>query len=185
MARGPIAMDRLRYIPETGMVIYKLPRFHKGIKSNVICMTALDFMTRLADHIPLRGQKQIRYYGWVASRLRPKRVKLGEIKRLPAPSDGRSSSTWARMIRKVFEVDPLVCPKCGAEMEIIAFIMDDHVIRKILEHLEIDAKLPVPAPSRAPPGVQEEFVCPDEEQAPVGWDDEWPEDPSFEDELTA
>ena len=31
------------------------------------------------------------------------------------------------------------------------------VIRKILEHLEIDAKLPVPAPSRAPPGVQEEL----------------------------
>ena len=189
---------RNRYIPETGMVLYKLPRFHKGIKSNVICMTALDLITRLADHIPRKGQKQIRYYGWVASRLRPKRVKIGEIKPLPAPSGGGSSSTWARMIRKVHEIDPLMCPRCGAEMEVIAFIMDDHVIRKILDHLELDAKLPVPAPSRAPPRVQEEIdwpdeqeptepdeSWPDEEQAPAGWDDEWPENPPFDDELTA
>ena len=101
MARGPIALDRLRYIPETGMVLYKLPRFHKGIKSNVICMTAIDFMTRLADHVPLRGQKQIRYYGWVASRLRPKRLEIGDVRLLPAQPSSGSSSTWSRMIQKV------------------------------------------------------------------------------------
>ncbi|MBM3285170.1 MAG: hypothetical protein FJY81_04795 [Candidatus Aminicenantes bacterium] len=31
---------------------------------------------------------------------------------------------WAEMIRKVFEVDPLVCPQCQSQMRIIAFITD-------------------------------------------------------------
>lgn len=31
-------------------------------------------------------------------------------------------SRWAAMIQKVFEVDPLVCPKRGGQMRIIAFI---------------------------------------------------------------
>jgi hypothetical protein len=31
---------------------------------------------------------------------------------------------WAEMIRKVYEVSPLVCPKCRGEMRIIAFITD-------------------------------------------------------------
>jgi len=34
------------------------------------------------------------------------------------------SRGWAEMIRKVYEVDPLICPKCGAEMKLIAFIED-------------------------------------------------------------
>jgi hypothetical protein len=31
---------------------------------------------------------------------------------------------WAEMIRKAYEVDPLVCPECGGRMKIIAFITD-------------------------------------------------------------
>jgi len=39
---------------------------------------------------------------------------------------------------KLFEVDPLLCPKCGGSMRIIAFIEDYKVIRKILDWLGID-----------------------------------------------
>ena len=31
-------------------------------------------------------------------------------------------SRWAAMIKKVYEVDPLKCPKCGGHMRIISFI---------------------------------------------------------------
>jgi len=30
--------------------------------------------------------------------------------------------TWAALIKCVYEVDPLQCPKCGAEMKVIGFI---------------------------------------------------------------
>ncbi len=43
---------------------------------------------------------------------------------------------WAQMIKRIYEVDPLVCPRCQAEMEIIAFIIDPGVVDKILRHLE-------------------------------------------------
>ena len=41
------------------------------------------------------------------------------------------------MIRKVYEVDPLVCPRCGLTMRVIAFIMDFPVVDRIIDHLNL------------------------------------------------
>ena len=54
-------------------------------------------------------------------------------------------SAWAKLIAKVYETDPLVCPRCGSEMRLIAIITDPAEVIKILRHLlKID---------RAPPGL--------------------------------
>ena len=45
------------------------------------------------------------------------------------------SKTTARLIRKVYEADPLECPKCKGSMRVIALIEDPGVIRRILEDL--------------------------------------------------
>ncbi len=37
---------------------------------------------------------------------------------------------WARLIQKVYEVDPLLCPKCQGTMKIISFIEDLDIIEK-------------------------------------------------------
>jgi hypothetical protein len=42
----------------------------------------------------------------------------------PAVGTKQQRSTWACLIKKVYGVDPLVCPKCGSEMKIIAIIID-------------------------------------------------------------
>ncbi len=34
------------------------------------------------------------------------------------------NSAWALMIQKVYEVDPLKCPVCGARMKVLSFITD-------------------------------------------------------------
>ena len=44
--------------------------------------------------------------------------------------------SWARLIKRIYEVDPLVCPSCGSEMRVIAFITEHDVIDAILRHLE-------------------------------------------------
>ncbi|MEA4820929.1 MAG: hypothetical protein VB122_01650 [Erysipelotrichales bacterium] len=44
---------------------------------------------------------------------------------------------WARLIQKIYNIDPLLCPKCGSEMRIISFIEDDATIKKILMHLDL------------------------------------------------
>jgi hypothetical protein len=49
----------------------------------------------------------------------------------------------------VWEVDPFDCPRCGAEMKLIALIDDNEVIEKILRHLDLWPQEAIPA--RAPP----------------------------------
>ena len=57
-------------------------------------------------------------------------------------------SAWARLIRKVYEVDPLICPHCGGVMRFLAVIEEDLVIEKILRHIKAWDPRP---PLRAPP----------------------------------
>jgi hypothetical protein len=40
-------------------------------------------------------------------------------------------------IKKIYEVDPLTCPKCQGSMKIIAFIEQAEIIEKILKHLRL------------------------------------------------
>ena len=47
----------------------------------------------------------------------------------------REKLAWARLIRKVYEADPLVCPTCQGPMRVIALIEDPAVVRAILAHL--------------------------------------------------
>ncbi len=42
---------------------------------------------------------------------------------------------WAELLRRIFEVDPLACPRCGEEMRIVAFITEPQQIDRILDHL--------------------------------------------------
>ena len=56
------------------------------------------------------------------------------------------------LIKRVYEVDPLCCPQCGGEMQVVAFIEppQGEVIEKILQH----AGLWQASASRAPPDVE-------------------------------
>ena len=40
------------------------------------------------------------------------------------------------MIRRIYEVDPLVCPRCGDELKIVSVITDPIVVDQILVHRE-------------------------------------------------
>jgi hypothetical protein len=56
-------------------------------------------------------------------------------------------SSWAACIRRVYEIDPLECPKCTAQMRIIAFIQDAHSIKDIMKAQGIpDFQAPPPIP---------------------------------------
>jgi len=44
-------------------------------------------------------------------------------------------SAWARLIKKVYEIDLLICKLCQSPKCIVAFITDPEQINKILRHL--------------------------------------------------
>jgi hypothetical protein len=76
--------------------------------------------------------------------------------------DGTSKEyrkNWARLIQKIYEVNPLTCPKCKGRMKILAFIEDEEVIKKILKQLGLwDSKArPPPKASATPPDLHIDY----------------------------
>ena len=59
------------------------------------------------------------------------------------------SKGWAEMIKKVYEVDPLICPKCAGQMRIIAFITDYSAVDRIITHLKLTFAAERPPPPQA------------------------------------
>lgn len=58
---------------------------------------------------------------------------------------------WAVLIARIYEVFPLLCPLCGGQMRIIAFITHSADIRHILDHIGADSEPPRISPARGPP----------------------------------
>jgi hypothetical protein len=69
---------------------------------------------------------------------------------------------WAEMIRKVFEVDPLLCPQCGGQMRMISVITDYAVVDRIINHLKLTFVAERPPP---PHLVSQEFLMDSEASA--------------------
>jgi hypothetical protein len=60
-------------------------------------------------------------------------------------------AAWALLLARIYDVLPLVCPRCGQAMKILAFVTESASVRRILEHAGEAVRPPPLAPSRAPP----------------------------------
>ena len=71
-----------------------------------------------------------------------------------SPRTTRQRLTWAELLKRVFAIDVLICPRCDGPRKLIALIHDGFVVRKILEHLGLPTEPPPLAPARAPPELE-------------------------------
>lgn len=143
-ARNPVALERLEYQSDSGRVTYHSDQ-PDGPTAGSETLDALEFLARLVTHIPDTGQVLQRYSGWYASRtrgIRPQHSGAGGEDPRPvvviapaALSHQEARRRWAELLRRIFEVDPLTGPRCGAPMRIISSITDQRVIARILAHL--------------------------------------------------
>ncbi len=69
----------------------------------------------------------------------------------PVPPKRPAHYLWAVLIARIYEVFPLLCPVCGGQMRIIAFITHTADIRQILDHIGVEAEPPRITPARGPP----------------------------------
>ena len=60
---------------------------------------------------------------------------------------------WARLIQKIYEVDPQTCPKCFSKMRVISVIEDEEIIKKILKHLGLWGREARPPPKAITPSI--------------------------------
>jgi hypothetical protein len=106
--------------------------------------------------------------------VRIERSALAAQKTHPSGPRPGSVSTWAMLIKRVYEVDPLECPCCGGQMKIISFIerRQQEAIERILRHCGLwegplrtlaTARAPPPAPAPSPTESGELELVPDEE----------------------
>ncbi len=77
----------------------------------------------------------VRYYGYYSNKSRGMRKKADIDDQVPALAESAVSSVafrrnWARLIQKVYQIDPLLCPKCQGLMKIISFIEAELLIKK-------------------------------------------------------
>ena len=88
----------------------------------------------------------------------------------PRSAAGRlAAHCWALLLARIYECLPLLCPRCGEPMRIIAFILEPPVIERILTHIDEPATPPVVLPARAPPQAELGFEPPDPLAAQTAW----------------
>jgi len=100
----------------------------QGISRNHEIFEPLDFLAEMTQHIPDRGEHQIRYYGHYSNKTRGVRQKALKAAVAPKPvapltqQQLRLRFTWAALIKLVYECDPLKCPDCGGKMRVVTLI---------------------------------------------------------------
>ena len=58
---------------------------------------------------------------------------------------------WRQMLKRIYEVDPLICPNCGSYLTIVGFVSEAGGIRATLRSLGLEEGKKPPAPARPPP----------------------------------
>ena len=169
VSRSPFSLARIIGLNPDGKVIYRAGKsecqkypevgheeLKAGIPRNFQVFAPLDFLAEVTQHIPNKGEHQIRYYGWYSNKKRG--WMAGKKKAGPGTGTEDANSLlrqqfrmhWAALIRMVYEVDPLLCPQCGGTMRIISFIEQDDVIHRILTHCGLWKDPPIRPPPTMP-----------------------------------
>jgi hypothetical protein len=176
-ARPPFAADRLEEI-DAQRLIYHLPKPGLDGQTQII-LSPLELIGRIVALVPPPRQHRHRYYGVLApnSPLRPAVTALAPMPVATEPEPVAKSAVetvaddpvdtirrspahylWVMLLARIYEVFPLTCPRCGAEMRIIAFITEAVDVRAILEHIGEPATPPRIASARGPPEWYEDSV---------------------------
>ena len=173
-ARGALALSRLSELPD-GRFAYDMKRSLPDGRSRLV-MTGVELLKKLVPLVPPTYANLTRFHGVFAptSRLRATVVPSSPVIENPPSSLATSSAStpkavaprstyrldWAALLKRVFAVDVMVCPRCEGPMKVIACLEEPAVVTAILRHLGLPAEpLPI-ARAQAPPVTLELFGDP-------------------------
>jgi Putative transposase len=154
ITRPAIANERLKR-NRAGDVVLQLKSAYKDGTTHIV-LAPLEFMERLAALVPRPRLHLIRFHGVLApnAKLRSKIVPAPAEPAAAPPTDQASAQgetprmSWARLLKRVFDIDVEHCPNCGGALKIIAAIGDPPGIVKILSHLGLPTRAPPRSPAR-------------------------------------
>jgi hypothetical protein len=163
--RTSFSQERMTYVRQQSKVVYE----SKDGKSKKT-ISALEWLAAMCSHVPDKGEQMVRHYGYYSNVCRRKRRQAGRDAWIPCilePDEGLKAyrKNWARLIQKIYEVDPLTCPTRQWPIRIISFIQDQEVIEKILKHLGLWLVKPKAPPRANAPSRQLEIDYSDSQVA--------------------
>ncbi len=142
--RAPVSLEKM-LVRDNSKVIYHSSRLNPSLGRNFEVFDPLEWIAALTVHIPDKGEHMLRYYGYYSNKSRGMRAKRGTAcptsRLIVQELDDALKSyrrRWSYFIRKVYEVDPLICPSCGGKMQIVGFCQEQTVVDELLRELGID-----------------------------------------------
>ena len=126
ITRPAIANERLKR-NRAGQVVLQLKSPYKDGTTHIV-MEPLEFMERLAALVPRPRLHLIRFHGVLApnAKLRSKIVPAPPERATETSSENAHAQgaparmSWARLLKRVFDIDIEHCPNCGGSLKIIA-----------------------------------------------------------------
>ncbi len=157
ITRPAIANERLGCNAKGEVVLQLKSPWRDG--TTHIRMSPLEFMQRLAARVPRPRLHLIRFHGVLAPNARLRAATVPGPAHKPSEHAEEHAHTsarmgWARLLRRVFDLDLEHCPQCGGEFKIIAAIEAPAVIVRILTHLGLPARAPPRSSARPLPLFQ-------------------------------
>ena len=154
ITRPAIANERLKR-NRAGQVVLQLKSAYQDGTTHIV-MSPLEFMQRLAALVPRPRLHLIRFHGVLAphAKLRAAIVPPPSENASGQPADHAHAQpsparmSWARLLKRVFDIDIEHCPECGGSLKIIAAIEDPPVMVRILAHLGLPTRAPPRSPAR-------------------------------------
>jgi hypothetical protein len=166
--RPPLATERLSLLPD-GRLLYRLKRRWRDGTSHVIFEPG-ELVEKLAALVPPPRFNLVRYHGILAPSAAWRPLVVPEPpacdgtahRDCPAVADPANAKnkgdnrprnySWAQLLKRVFEIDVLKCPRCGSRMRILAAINPPEAIHRILDCLGLPTRPPpIAAASTAAP----------------------------------
>ena len=148
-ARPPFASENLRWYGP--WLAYRLPKPTRSGQTS-INLPPLEFIEKIAAFIPYPRKHRRHYHGVFApnSPFRKKVAANAQKARVSVPPEVKEmvdkvekiSFNWAKLLARIYEVNPLVCSACGKEIKIITFVTHYSAIWSILKGIGWPTDIP-------------------------------------------
>lgn len=176
LARPSLSHDRLERLDEEHIGLRLKTPYSDG--TEMIALSHDELIERLCALVPRPHRHRVHYHGVLAPAARHRRLVVPDpppsadsaprpagpppaaavavaTPLVAAPLASRRRTIrrllWAELLRRTFDIDPLLCPQCGGRMKMIASLHQAEVVCAILESHGLPTEAPFIRPSRGPP----------------------------------
>ncbi len=134
LKRPPLPLSKLLHYDGKKVIFDFIDRNDNSKKTTE--MEIDTFLDKFTQHIPDKGFRMIRYYGFLANAIRGKLLPI-VYKLLNQNVEKQTEVGWRVLMKKTFNTDPLQCILCGYELACVGIEFGMKQSELVLHHYEL------------------------------------------------